>query len=152
MPTFFRKRLFGNVNNSCYFEPVTIFNCQWVDCLRVIRSVFGTELFLAEDKLKVIGGVSSFNYSYDCVTLMNKCFCNTYAALFFGTNNGKLNVISVIVGLFSHIPLIPPKVNIFASGKVSSKLTGCDLKKASRTPPLTQKYISVKHLVKRSDG
>ena len=45
--------LCGKVNYKCYVEPKYIFNCHCEDCRRATGSVFGTNLFVPEDEVKI---------------------------------------------------------------------------------------------------
>ena len=65
MPIFSGKCLCGSVSYECEVEPKAIFNCHCEDCRRATGSVFGTNLFVPEDQVKISGEVSYYSHTSD---------------------------------------------------------------------------------------
>ena len=131
---FSGKCLCGKVTYESHAEPITIFNCHCEDCRRATGSVFGTNLFVLEDKVKIIGEVSSYSHISDSGSTMTKKFCNNCGSLLFGKNSAKINVISIRAGTVDQVELIKPVVNLFMDSRVPTTSINKDLKQASRMP------------------
>ena len=84
--------LCGKVNYKCYVEPKYIFNCHCEDCRRATGSVFGTNLFVPEDEVKISGNLSSYSHRSDSGSTMTKMFCTNCGSLMFGRNSAKKNI------------------------------------------------------------
>ena len=54
--------LCGKITYECYVKPKTIFNCHCEDCRRATGSVFGTNLFVPENEVKISGNLSSYSH------------------------------------------------------------------------------------------
>ena len=131
---FSGKCLCGKVTYESHAEPITIFNCHCEDCRRATGSVFGTNLFVPEDKVEIIGEVSSYSHISDSGSTMTKKFCNNCGSLLFGKNSAKINVISIRAGTVDQVELIKPVVNLFMDSRVPTTSINKDLKQASRMP------------------
>jgi len=126
--------LCGKVNYKCYVEPKYIFNCHCEDCRRATGSVFGTNLFVPEDKVEISGKVSSYTHTSDSGSTMTKRFCPNCGSLLFGKNSAKVNVLSIRAGTVDQLDLIKPMVNVFMDSKVPSTSIDENLKQAPRMP------------------
>ena len=134
MSVFSGKCLCGKISFKCYVEPKTIFNCHCEDCRRATGSVFGTNLFVQEDQLKISGEFSSYSHTSDSGSTMTKHFCSNCGSLLFGRNSAKPNVISVRAGTLDQLNLIKPDVNVFMKSKVPSTSIDDSLKQATGMP------------------
>lgn len=134
MSVFSGKCLCGNVTYKCHAEPTVIFNCHCEDCRRATGSVFGTNFFVPEDELEIVGEVSSYSHTADSGSAMTKRFCPNCGSLLFGNNSAKSNVVSIRAGTVDQLDLIKPVVNVFMDSKVSSTSIDKNLKQASRMP------------------
>ena len=65
MSIFSGKCLCGEVTYECHVEPKAIYNCHCEDCRRATGSVFGTNLFVPEDQVKIFGKVSTYSHQAD---------------------------------------------------------------------------------------
>ena len=128
------KCLCGKVSYKCHAEPLTIFNCHCEDCRRATGSVFGTNLFVPEDKVEIIGEVTSYSHTSDSGSKMTKIFCPNCGSLLFGKNSAKINVLSIRAGSVNQIDKIKPAVNVFMDSKVPSTSIDENLKQAPRMP------------------
>ncbi|MDA9100201.1 GFA family protein [Planktomarina sp.] len=134
MSVFSGKCLCGNVSYQCHSEPKAIFNCHCEDCRRATGSVFGTNLFVPETKVKISGKVSSYSHISDSGSTMTKRFCPNCGSLLFGSNSAKPNVVSIRAGTVDQLALIKPQINLFMDKKVPSTSIDENLKQASRMP------------------
>ena len=134
MSVFSGKCLCGKVAYTCHTEPKTIFNCHCEDCRRATGSVFGTNLFVPEDKVEIFGKVSSYSHTSDSGSTMTKLFCPNCGSLLFGKNSAKINVLSIRAGTVDQLDLIKPMVNVFMDSKVPSTSIDENLKQAPRMP------------------
>lgn len=134
MAIFSGKCLCGRVTYECHAEPKAIFNCHCEDCRRATGSVFGTNLFVPEDQVKISGEVSSYFHTSDSGSTMTKRFCSNCGSLLFGNNSAKINVISVRAGTVDQLDLIKPSLNVFMESKVPSTSIDKNLKQAFRMP------------------
>ena len=134
MSVFSGKCLCGKVAYTCHTEPKTIFNCHCEDCRRATGSVFGTNLFVPEDKVEIFGKVSSYSHTSDSGSTMTKRFCPNCGSLLFGKNSAKVNVLSIRAGTVDQLDLIKPVVNVFMDSKIPSTSIDQNLKQAPRMP------------------
>ena len=134
MSVFSGKCLCGKVTYTCNTEPKTIFNCHCEDCRRATGSVFGTNLFVPEDKVEIFGKVSSYSHTSDSGSTMTKRFCPNCGSLLFGKNSAKINVLSIRAGTVDQLDLIKPMVNVFMDSKIPSTSIDQNLKQAPRMP------------------
>jgi Uncharacterized conserved protein len=134
MSVFSGKCLCGKVTYACHTEPKTIFNCHCEDCRRATGSVFGTNLFVPEDKVEIFGKVSSYSHTSDSGSTMTKRFCPNCGSLLFGKNSAKVNVLSIRAGTVDQLNLIKPVVNVFMDSKIPSTSIDQNLKQAPRMP------------------
>ena len=134
MSVFSGKCLCGKVTYTCNTEPKTIFNCHCEDCRRATGSVFGTNLFVPEDKVEIFGKVSSYSHTSDSGSTMTKRFCPNCGSLLFGKNSAKVNVLSIRAGTVDQLDLIKPVVNVFMDSKIPSTSIDQNLKQAPRMP------------------
>ena len=134
MTVFSGKCLCGKVTYNCQAEPKAIFNCHCEDCRRATGSVFGTNLFVPEEKVEIFGEFSSYTHTSDSGSTMTKRFCPNCGSLLFGKNSAKIGVISIRAGSVDQLDLIKPSVNVFMDSKVPSTSIDENLKQASRMP------------------
>ena len=126
--------LCGEVTYKCYVEPKYIFNCHFEDCRRAIGSVFGTNLFVTEEEVKICGRLSSYTHKSDSGSTMTKMFCSNCGSLMFGRNSAKKNIMSIRAGTVIQLSLIKPEINVFMDSKVPSTSIDENIKKAARMP------------------
>ena len=126
--------LCGNVTYKCYVKPKTIFNCHCEDCRRATGSVFGTNLFVPENEVKISGNLSSYSHKSDSGSTMTKMFCSNCGSLMFGRNSAKKNIMSIRAGTVIQLDLIKPEINVFMDSKVPSTSIDNNIKKAARMP------------------
>jgi len=134
MTIFSGKCLCGMVSYDCEVEPKAIFNCHCEDCRRATGSVFGTNLFVPEDQVKISGEVSYYSHTSDSGSTMTKRFCSNCGSLLFGTNSAKPNVLSVRAGTVNQLDIIKPGLNVFMDSKVPSTSIDKTLKPAVKMP------------------
>ena len=134
MSLFSGKCLCGLVSYMCYSKPNAIFNCHCNDCRRATGSVFGTNLFVPENKLEIQGKVSSFTHTSDSGSTMTKLFCPNCGSLLFGKNSAKPNVMSIRAGTVEQVEIIKPMINVFMSSKIPSTPIDETLKQAPGMP------------------
>ena len=134
MSVFSGNCLCGKISYRCYSKPNTIFNCHCVDCRRATGSVFGTNLFVPENKVEIQGKVSSFTHKSDSGSTMTKLFCPNCGSLLFGRNSAKPNVMSIRAGTVEQVEMIKPLVNVFVISKIPSTPIDENLKQAARMP------------------
>ena len=58
-------------------------------------SVFGTNLFVPEDEVKISGNLSSYSHKSDSGSTMTKMFSTNCGSLMFGRNSAKKNIMSI---------------------------------------------------------
>ena len=134
MYIFSGKCLCGKVNYNCYAKPKAIFNCHCVDCRRATGSVFGTNLFVPEEEVKIFGKLSSYTHKSDSGSTMTKMFCSNCGSLMFGRNSAKKNILSIRAGTVIQLDLIKPEINVFMDSKVPYTSIDEKIKKAPRMP------------------
>ena len=134
MYIFSGKYLCGKVNYNCYVKPKAIFNCHFEDCRRAIGSVFGTNLFVTEEEVKICGRLSSYTHKSDSGSTMTKMSCSNCGSLMFGRNSAKKNIMSIRAGTVIQLSLIKPEINVFMDSKVPSTSIDENIKKAARMP------------------
>ena len=126
--------LCGKITYKCYAEPKAIFNCHCVDCRRATGSVFGTNLFVPENEVKIYGKLSSYTHKSDSGSIMTKMFCSNCGSLMFGRNSAKENIMSIRAGTVIQLDLITPEINVFMDSKVPSTSIDNNIKQAARMP------------------
>ena len=134
MSLFSGKCLCKMVSYTCYSKPNAIFNCHCNDCRRATGSVFGTNLFVPENKVEIQGKVSSFTHTSDSGSTMTKLFCPNCGSLLFGKNSAKPNVMSIRAGTVEQVEIIKPIINVFMSSKIPSTPIDETLKQAPGMP------------------
>lgn len=134
MTVFSGKCLCGRVTYKVNTEPMAIFNCHCDDCRRATGSVFGTNLFVSEDKIEIRGKVSSYSHISDSGSRMTKLFCPNCGSLMFGKNSAKVNVISIRAGTVDEKDLIKPMINVFMDSRIPSTSIDKSLKQVPRMP------------------
>ena len=134
MTVFSGKCLCGKVTYKVNTEPMAIFNCHCDDCRRATGSVFGTNLFVSEDKIEIRGKVSSYSHISDSGSRMTKLFCPNCGSLMFGKNSAKVNVISIRAGTVDEKDLIKPMINVFMDSRIPSTSIDKSLKQVPRMP------------------
>ena len=134
MAIFSGKCLCGSVSYKCYSQPSAVFNCHCDDCRRATGSVFGTNLFVPENKVEICGSFSSYTHTSDSGSTMTKRFCPNCGSLLFGKNSAKPNVISIRAGTVDQVEVIKPVINLFMDRKVPSTSKDKNLKQARRMP------------------
>ena len=134
MTVFSGKCLCGKVTYKVNTEPMAIFNCHCDDCRRATGSVFGTNLFVSDDKIEIRGKVSSYSHISDSGSRMTKLFCPNCGSLMFGKNSAKVNVISIRAGTVDEKDLIKPMINVFMDSRIPSTSIDKSLKQVPRMP------------------
>ena len=126
--------LCGKVNYKSYVKPKYIFNCHCEDCQRSTGSVFGTNLFVPEDEVKISGNLSSYSHRSDSGSTMKKMFFTNCGSLMFGRNSAKKNIMSIRAVTVIQLDLIKPEINLFMDSKVPSTSIDNNIKQAARMP------------------
>lgn len=134
MYEFSGQCLCGKVSYKCYSKPQAIFNCHCTDCRQATGSVFGTNLFVPENTVKIVGQVTSFSHLSDSGSTMTKRFCPECGSLLFGRNSNKKNVMSIRAGTVDQVEIIKPFINVFMDSRVPSTSIDSKLKQAQRMP------------------
>ena len=134
MSVFSGKCLCGKVTYKVHTEPNAIFNCHCEDCRRATGSVFGTNLFVPEDKIEITGAVSSYSHISDSGSTMIKRFCPNCGSLMFGKNSAKLNVMSIRAGTVDQKDFVKPMINVFMDSRIPSTSIDKNIKQVPRMP------------------
>ena len=134
MSIFSGKCLCGEVTYECHVEPKAIYNCHCEDCRRATGSVFGTNLFVPEDQVKISGKVSTYSHQADSGSTMVKQFCAKCGSLLFGNNSARANIVSIRAGTVDQLDVITPQINLFMESKVPSTSIDKNLKQSARMP------------------
>ena len=113
---------------------VSAHHCHCEDCRRATGSVFGTNLFVPENEVKISGNLSSYSHKSDSGSTMTKMFCSNCGSLMFGRNSAKENIMSIRAGTVIQLDLIKPEINVFMDSKVPSTSIDNNIKKAARMP------------------
>ena len=118
--SFSGKCLCGSVSYKVSVDPSFVLNCHCEDCRRSTGAVFGTNVFVAEDKVQIIGKVSSYSHTADSGNTMTKRFCPNCGTLLFGNSSGRQNSVSIRAGTIDQFDLIEPQMNVFVAKKIKS--------------------------------
>ena len=118
--SFSGKCLCGNVSYKVSVDPSFILNCHCEDCRRSTGAVFGTNVFVDEDKVQITGKVSSYSHTADSGNKMTKRFCPDCGTLLFGNSSGRQNSVSIRAGTIDQFDLIKPQMNVFVAKKIKS--------------------------------
>ena len=118
--SFSGKCLCGSVSYKVSVDPSFILNCHCEDCRRSTGAVFGTNVFVDEDKVQITGKVSSYSQTADSGNKMTKRFCPDCGTLLFGNSSGRQNSVSIRAGTIDQFNLIKPQMNVFVAKKIKS--------------------------------
>ena len=118
--SFSGKCLCGRVSYKVSVDPNFILNCHCEDCRRSTGAVFGTNVFVAEDKVQITGELSSYSHTADSGNTMTKRFCPKCGTLLFGNSSGRQNSVSIRAGTIDQFDLIEPQMNLFVAKKIKS--------------------------------
>ena len=118
--SFSGKCLCGRVSYKVSVDPNFILNCHCEDCRRSTGAVFGTNVFVAEDKVQITGKLSSYSHTADSGNKMTKRFCPNCGTLLFGNSSGRQNSVSIRAGTIDQFDLIEPQMNVFVAKKIKS--------------------------------
>ena len=81
--------LCGSVRYKVSSDPSFVLNCHCEDCRRSTGSVYGTNVFVDEDKVQITGEVSLYVHTADSGNEMTKRFCPNCGTLLFGNSSGR---------------------------------------------------------------
>lgn len=118
--SFSGKCLCGSVSYKVSVDPSFVLNCHCEDCRRSTGAVFGTNVFVAEDKVQITGKLSSYSHTADSGNTMTKRFCPKCGTLLFGNSSGRQNSVSIRAGTIDQFDLIEPQMNVFVAKKIKS--------------------------------
>ena len=116
-------------------DPLMILNCHCENCRRLTGSVFGTNLFVPEDRLQIAGKLTTFNHKADSGNTMTRQFCTKCGTQIFGSSSGRHNVVSVRAGTVDDPNIIKPNMNVFTDSMVPSTQLDPNLPSAKKMPP-----------------
>ena len=116
-------------------DPLMILNCHCENCRRLTGSVFGTNLFVPEDRLQIDGKLTTFNHKADSGNTMTRQFCTKCGTQIFGSSSGRHNVVSVRAGTVDDPNIIKPNMNVFTDSMVPSTPLDPNLPSATKMPP-----------------
>jgi hypothetical protein len=112
--------LCGSVRYKVSSDPSFVLNCHCEDCRRSTGSVYGTNVFVDEDKVQITGEVSLYVHTADSGNEMTKRFCPNCGTLLFGNSSGRQNSVSIRAGTIDQFDLIKPQMNVFVAKKIES--------------------------------
>lgn len=112
--------LCGSVRYKVSSDPSFVLNCHCEDCRRSTGSVYGTNVFVDEDKVQITGEVSLYVHTADSGNEMTKRFCPNCGTLLFGNSSGRQNSVSIRGGTIDQFDLIKPQMNVFVAKKIES--------------------------------
>jgi len=112
--------LCGSVRYKVSSDPSFVLNCHCEDCRRSTGSVYGTNVFVNEDKVQITGEVSLYVHTADSGNEMTKRFCPNCGTLLFGNSSGRQNSVSIRAGTIDQFDLIKPQMNVFVAKKIES--------------------------------
>ena len=112
--------LCGSVRYKVSSDPSFVLNCHCEDCRRSTGSVYGTNVFVDEDKIQITGEVSLYVHTADSGNEMTKRFCPNCGTLLFGNSSGRQNSVSIRAGTIDQFDLIKPQMNVFVAKKIES--------------------------------
>jgi len=112
--------LCGSVRYKVSSDPSFVLNCHCEDCRRSTGSVYGTNVFVDEDKVHITGEVSLYVHTADSGNEMTKRFCPNCGTLLFGNSSGRQNSVSIRAGTIDQFDLIKPQMNVFVAKKIES--------------------------------
>lgn len=117
---FSGRCLCGSVSYKVSSDPSFVLNCHCEDCRRSTGSVYGTNVFVDEDKVQITGEVSLYVHTADSGNEMTKRFCPNCGTLLFGNSSGRQNSVSIRAGTIDQFDLIKPQMNVFVAKKIES--------------------------------
>jgi len=112
--------LCGSVRYKVSSDPSFVLNCHCEDCRRSTGSVYGTNVFVDEDKVQITGEVSLYVHTADSGNEMTKRFCPNCGTLLFCNSSGRQNSVSIRAGTIDQFDLIKPQMNVFVGKKIES--------------------------------
>jgi len=112
--------LCGSVRYKVSSDPSFVLNCHCEDCRRSTGSVYGTNVFVDEDKVEITGEVSLYVHTADSGNEMTKRFCPNCGTLLFGNSSGRQNSVSIRAGTIDQFDLIKPQMNVFVAKKIET--------------------------------
>jgi len=112
--------LCGSVRYKVSSDPSFVLNCHCEDCRRSTGSVYGTNVFVDEDKVQITGEVSLYVHTADSGNEMTKRFCPNCGTLLFGNSSERQNSVSIRAGTIDQFDLIKPQMNVFVAKKIES--------------------------------
>ena len=134
MSGFTGKCLCGAVSYSSAEDPIVAINCHCEDCRRSTGAVFGTNVMVPEDKVKISGEIKRYQHTADSGNTMTKMFCPACGSLVAGTSSGRQNVLSIRAGSIDDLNQIDPSINVFLDNRVPTTMINEDLTCWARMP------------------
>ena len=126
--------LCGSVRYKVSSDPSFVLNCHCEDCRRSTGSVYGTNVFVDEDKVQITGEVSLYVHTADSGNEMTKRFCPNCGTLLFGNSSGRQNSVSIRAGTIDQFDLIKPQMNVFVAKKIESTTINDSLPRSEGMP------------------
>ena len=141
MSGFKGKCLCGGVTYTSLKDPIISINCHCEDCRKSTGSVFGTNVFVNEEQIEIIGELTQYTHLADSGNIMTKMFCPNCGSLVAGTNSGRPNVVSIRAGTIDNLEIINPSVNVFLESRVPTTFFNKELACWPRMPKSTTEWV-----------
>ena len=126
--------LCGNVSYDCDSDIKMVINCHCSDCRQATGSVYGTMVFVEEDKLSLNGNLSQFQHESDRGNTLTKIFCGNCGSQVMGRNSAREGIVGLRAGTLSQKEMVEPGLDIYCDSAIPSTAMGDHTKKFEKMP------------------
>lgn len=95
-------------------EPVVVAHCHCVDCQRLSGAGHSTGAMFAQEGVRLVGPVASYDLASESGATVTRLFCGTCGSPLFGRNTDMPGFMTVTLGTLDDTDGLTPQVAIFA--------------------------------------
>ncbi len=132
--------LCGSITYTSQTNPLGIVNCHCTSCRKSTGAVYGTNLFIDDSNLKILGSskLQEFLHKADSGNELKKQFCKTCGTLLFSYSSGRQNIVAIRAGTVNEKEVVCPKMNVYTDSMIPSTPLDPSLNTFVKMPPLKQ--------------
>lgn len=134
MPKLTGSCMCGSVSFEADCEIGLALNCHCTNCQKLTGSVFGTNIFVPENTVKISGTLSEYQHTADSGSKMNRMFCPTCGSPVLSTNSARPGMVGIRAGAINEKDEIAPTINIYCDSAVPTTVMDNKMKKFNKMP------------------
>mgnify|MGYP001048747440 FL=1 len=114
--------LCGEISFVANGEVPIMANCHCTACRQSTGSAYATLMIMKRDDVTVSGTPKTFQHKSDRGSTMTKSFCGTCGTPLFTQNSARDGMLGLRAGIINEQEEFAPKVNVYASSKMTATL------------------------------